>query len=836
MPPHSNLLSDLSDSEGESISRSPTRSKVIPKKKKTYSPSRSEENEEENQDEEEERKETTIRVAPKSSIAKPLIKSSIAKPLIKSSTTKLPALTVARRKSISPTRLIKSKKESPIVSAKIPKVLLDQIFEFAGGQAQLNLMKAMGNVFTKQQRNMLIDLSTPNLIDVKLIPSQLQDLLTSFPNMKFEGLYLDLSDQNEKMDWSLLTKKETFLKYLKITAENINIDFSMLKRFTNLLSLEVDGAILNSQDIEVFTKLQILKLNLSFIESTTQGLDLTVISKLKSLKELELIFTIIDEIGDEEQEAMFLEASTINLSELENMDVLTTISITNFSFTDTIAFPGCFSLKNLSLKKCNFDNLNFLSDQYQLTSFTIEDHHRHLDDLNGITTQQQLELISLLGLNHSSSDILLPLAECSNLNTIIFKAYPYEPDKLSLDFVPSVKKLHTLNISGKFNSLSPLQDCLTLKVLNVKCFKKPLEMKIPSVNSKYTGLSRLKLQNVIFDHDDMDVIITHTHLQELELIPNKESSLPSLDKLSELLELRSLYLGTKEEDVTNFSFLPDMSSLENLELNYMEGDFTLFSENNNLISLKIQRTNLQSLEGIQVLTKLENLSLFSSSLMDVRLLSQLKALKSLELQNFNKLKRFVLSDDMPSLTNISISGSPLQMIAGMEHCYNLEILNLRHTELKELTGLSKCVNLRKVNLDDNLKLVDIYGLSRCVNLENITLDRCEKLMYIFPLDRCTKLKRLSLDNAKALRNVSFLTKLPDLEYVNLARCENITDLYDFITTASNGMTISLNKYREKIHGGNIEAARRITELNLMSEAEKEIQEQEDEESELEDED
>ncbi|WP_145411287.1 leucine-rich repeat domain-containing protein [Paenibacillus xylanexedens] len=135
----------------------------------------------------------------------------------------------------------------------------------------------------------------------------------------------------------------------------------------------------------------------------------------------------------------------------------------------------------------------------------------------------------------------------------------HSPKAQSLDFIRNFKYLKYLLLSGKFNDLSPIEDCIRLETLVLNCAIEKLDFVVD-----LPFLAYLAIDSCIFN-DSLDVLSTsNISMLRLSAVRNL-SNIDTLETLKNLVYLR-LSLP-KVERLCDFSRL---SNLRQLELDYMK--------------------------------------------------------------------------------------------------------------------------------------------------------------------------------------------------------------------------------------------------------------------------
>ncbi len=212
-----------------------------------------------------------------------------------------------------------------------------------------------------------------------------------------------------------------------------------------------------------------------------------------------------------------------------------------------------------------------------------------------------------------------------------------------------------------------------------------------------------------------------------------------------------------------------------------------------LMYLNAEEMDIQSLEGLQFATNLEELGLHDNPISDLSPLSGLTTLKEIRLTG----KSF--SDLLPLAGLINLEGvgfwktsvadlsplagltklrwldfgnspvSDLSPLAGLTGLKRLEIYAAKDLDLLPLKGLTNLVKLKV----DSSGVSDVSPLSGLINLENLNLE-AGRILDILPLASLKNLKELNLPRNR-ISDVSPLAALHNLEKLQL-RYNHISDI------------------------------------------------------------
>lgn len=192
-----------------------------------------------------------------------------------------------------------------------------------------------------------------------------------------------------------------------------------------------------------------------------------------------------------------------------------------------------------------------------------------------------------------------------------------------------------------------------------------------------------------------------------------------------------------------------------------------------------------SLEDLNLLPYLKNLTIHDQSVQDLSILSHLNKLESLDLSGtvFPADQLKVLAN-LPSLKDLTLSGCGLSTIAGLDEVQTLTRLDLSNNTLRNLEVLSDMDNLQELYLQHNA-VTGLNALGSLTGLETLDISY-NSVTDLTPLSSCMMLSSLSADNnaLKSLQGVEELTLLTHLsanhnklmEISVLANCHELVEV------------------------------------------------------------
>jgi len=102
--------------------------------------------------------------------------------------------------------------------------------------------------------------------------------------------------------------------------------------------------------------------------------------------------------------------------------------------------------------------------------------------------------------------------------------------------------------------------------------------------------------------------------------------------------------------------------------------------------------------------------------------------------------RLLYRDDLARIRTLSLRGSEIQSVVGLEHCTNMTALDLTFNKISDLKPLAGLTALTELNLSSNL-LVDVSPLNALVALKDLDLsfNRVSDVSTLSNLDALTEL-------------------------------------------------------------------------------------------------
>lgn len=275
---------------------------------------------------------------------------------------------------------------------------------------------------------------------------------------------------------------------------------------------------------------------------------------------------------------------------------------------------------------------------------------------------------------------------------------------------------------------------------------------------------------------------------ELNLENCNLTSLPQ--ELLECVWLERLILGTKTSNNDIVVTIPgaynNLESLEGLQLltNLKElvvgsrfshkpvMDLTPIGQLRQLEELQLVQCNIKSFEPLIKLNKLKSLNLSLCSMEDIGSLNRLKSITSLTAFQ-SGINSIEIVSGLISLEKLYLPQSNISTISSIINLINLKELNLSFSEISDITPLSTLKKLVSLDLSFN-KITDIRALEKLSKMNDLNLSH-NKIVNLSPISKLQSIKKLDISGTAIvnIQDLSGLVSLKNLSFSNTA----VTDLH-----------------------------------------------------------
>jgi len=290
-------------------------------------------------------------------------------------------------------------------------------------------------------------------------------------------------------------------------------------------------------------------------------------------------------------------------------------------------------------------------------------------------------------------------------------------------------------------------------------------------------------KSVVFENPQIEDLIRDT----LEN-PNGEISQRQL--------LTIVKLNASGRNLTSLTGIEKISNLVELDLsNNRIGDLTPLEKLKNLKKLNLRNNDLTDLSPLAQITSLTNLNIQSNTkIRSIEPLKGLAELKKLIMADVPIGQEIHILENLRNLTHLNMRSCGVTDLDPISHLKNLDYLNLHSnpeissiTPLKQLTNLHTLIlanipigdsietlaylhQLKYLNLR-NTNLADISVLARLTNLEYLNLHSNSNIQSIEPVRKMTGIQTLILENVPIGSQIEFVKDLHDLRKLNIRNCE-----------------------------------------------------------------
>ena len=200
---------------------------------------------------------------------------------------------------------------------------------------------------------------------------------------------------------------------------------------------------------------------------------------------------------------------------------------------------------------------------------------------------------------------------------------------------------------------------------------------------------------------------------------------------------------------------------------------------------KTRRGDLENLDELRAMSHLEQVCVAAQELTDISALSELEMLNKVELKH-NYIEDITPLAGMKHLTSVGINDNPVRDITPLANCPNLAFLDLCDVRNYDPSVISSLGNFDFLDISNPTEsyrylngksildlriawtgLDDIHLLDHVSRLERLEIDHSD-VKDLSPLSRHTGLKKLRLTGVPAA-DLSVLKELPQLEEVTLGK-------------------------------------------------------------------
>ncbi len=300
------------------------------------------------------------------------------------------------------------------------------------------------------------------------------------------------------------------------------------------------------------------------------------------------------------------------------------------------------------------------------------------------------------------------------------------------EFVVIDEQEHTVSASpGRYDDkLEPVDNPLPIRIKIDKNTTKTLELETVDVppDDPIVVFTNEELEGQIRYQNDEFYEYSYLHVSEIEKINELSLQYGNLTTLSEIEKLKNLTkLSIRcNKKIDDFTPLTKLTVLDNLNID--EADFS----------------DADSMDFLAGIISLKNLDIGDSLINDINTICDLEALISLslpynEIDEISGISRLVNLKYL-DLGDNDIDHNDLIHISGM---LTLETLKLAYNNIESFVNLANLTSLKHLNLRNNGFRVNLQPLSNLTNLEELNLAK-NYITDISPLSALINLKDLNL--------------------------------------------------------------------------------------------
>jgi hypothetical protein len=165
-------------------------------------------------------------------------------------------------------------------------------------------------------------------------------------------------------------------------------------------------------------------------------------------------------------------------------------------------------------------------------------------------------------------------------------------------------------------------------------------------------------------------------------------------------ELTDVGIGETKSVAVDLSFIKEFKKLKTLYIDGMKKGLESASELFNLERLTFRGVKMNNLDLINNLENLKQLRLLFGSYKNLDAISNVKTIKTLEISRTRQIPNYDFLKTMDNLNSLYFEGM---------------------SKMEKLPDLSGLTNLKRIQIDNNSRLVDITNLNQLPNLETFLL-------------------------------------------------------------------------------------------------------------------
>ena len=473
------------------------------------------------------------------------------------------------------------------------------------------------------------------------------------------------------------------------------------------------------------------------------------------------------------------------------------------------------------------------------TNLTIGDSS--IDSLEDLIFFPNLISLTIGDATHQSLapkvETLNGVENCSKLENLTIN-YGIDKDYSSIKNLSNLKSFSRVSGTDYDNIISNLKNCSKLSHLSF-LYAKDIKMKkleeLPNLDYLYMGHCEIKriegldkmtnLKTLYLNYNEIKKIEGLTNARNLNFLNLSNNDINDITPLSVNQNLMSLWLNNnKNIDGNRENYIGEKMIALNKVGEILDRGGSIYLDYDklglftNYTSLSLNNNNISTLDALEGLTKIKNLSFRQNKLTleDVKsqnILKSLTELETLDLTN-NKITDISVINNLKNLKLLQLSGNENINLKQIEDIIsNLNGLEVSNDVLQTITNCDN-TKITKISIT-GANYTTLPNLANFTNLENLSLTYKTNVTNFDVISKISSLKLLYLSNDNLhgrMINFSNLTNLTvlDLSNNNLwsEDLENLKALRN-----NNNLSIDLSK-NSIINGDALLALNSNTKINL----------------------
>ena len=302
-------------------------------------------------------------------------------------------------------------------------------------------------------------------------------------------------------------------------------------------------------------------------------------------------------------------------------------------------------------------------------------------------------------------------------------------------------------------------------------------------------------------------------------------------KISELLDLKTLIIGSDSVDLFGLNDITPLQSLTKLQMLDLSSthveDISALKDMTQLHFLDLNSTQVQDISALKELTHLQYLYLSSTQVQDISALKDLANLQELSL-NSTQVQDISALKELTQLQSLSLSLMQVQDISALKKLTHLQMLYLSSTQVQDISALKDLTQLQSLDLSST-QVQDISVLKDLTQLQSLYLSSTQ-IQDISALKELTQLHLLNLGSTQ-VQDISVLKELTQLQTLFLSSTQvqdvsvlkELTQLHLLFLSSTQVQDISVLKDLTQLHllflsstqVQDVSALKELTQLYLL---------------------